>query len=318
MRGPNVGEKPEYRRAREDTSKHKEETNRYENIISTIIGIRTVIDSVADTHRVRYDQTNTHETARKKREYGTIAALVLAAAVAAWGIIQSHRDTQKALHDARTASDQQHADTIAAIGRTDSQIAALQGQTGVMQGQLAEMKVEQRPWVFASQINLAAPISRDVNGIRVSLAIIFTNSGHLPAIDVHVNLSAFASQPGNIAWFNGIEREACNQTGNHIGIPVFPGFTTPNASGWITYINNEDIIKATKELPDNFKKITPLVIPCLVYKDPSGADHHTPYLLDLIAVKNGQACCVVPTDSDELAKSQIIIRQMLIGGMPPD
>jgi hypothetical protein len=152
MRNWRAGEEPEYRRKREHAAQHETEANRYKNAISTIVGIGTVIDRVAATHEARYNQTNAHENARKKREYGTIAALVLAAAVATWGIIQSHSDTRKALRDARTAAAQQHTDTIAALSKTDAQIATLQTQTGIMRGQLDEMHkalvMEQRPWLY--------------------------------------------------------------------------------------------------------------------------------------------------------------------------
>jgi hypothetical protein len=104
----------------------------------------------------------------------------------------------------------------------------------------------------------------------------------------------------------------------HKPFSVFPGVTTPTPMGWATYIPNEDIVKTTTKLPDNVKVIGPIIVACVVYKDPSGADHHTPYLLDLVAVKNGRACCAVPTDPDELANSQIIIRQAVESGMPPD
>jgi hypothetical protein len=96
-----AGEEPEYRRKREHAAQHEQEAGRYRNVISTISGIRTVIDRVADTQKSRYNQTDVHEKARRKREFLTIAALVIAAGVTAWGILQSHSDTRKALRDAR-------------------------------------------------------------------------------------------------------------------------------------------------------------------------------------------------------------------------
>jgi hypothetical protein len=122
MRNRRAGEEPEYRRSRENAANHKKEADRYKNVISTIIGIRTVIDRVADTQKARYNQTNTHEIARKKREIGTIAALVFAGAVAVWGTLQSHSDTQKALSDARGVADRQHDDTLTALAKTDAAI----------------------------------------------------------------------------------------------------------------------------------------------------------------------------------------------------
>jgi hypothetical protein len=122
MRNRRAREEPEYRRNREHAAQHEEEADRYKNVISSIGEIRTAIDRVADTNHARYDQTNNYEEARKKREIGTITALAVSAAVVAWGIIQSHSDTQQALRDAREVADRQHDDTLKALAKNDAAI----------------------------------------------------------------------------------------------------------------------------------------------------------------------------------------------------
>jgi hypothetical protein len=114
-----TGGNPEYRRNRKSPTHHKEEANRHKALISALIDIRSVIDRVASTHEAHYNQTNTHESKRRKREIATIIALAVAALVTVWGIIQSHSDTRKALRDARTVATQQHHDTLNALSRAD-------------------------------------------------------------------------------------------------------------------------------------------------------------------------------------------------------
>jgi len=201
--------------------------------------------------------------------------------------------------------------------KRDATIAALKTQAGIMRGQLAEMQAGQRPWLFAQKIELSGAITRDTNGIRIPLGFTIANSGHLPASIVYVNLSAFAAHPGNLTKYPALEHETCDRSMSYIGISVFPNFTT-DPIGWTTYISNEDIADTTAHLPENFKVIVPLIIACVVYKDPSSIDHHTPYALTLVAVKDGRPCCVVPTDADELTTSQIIIQHSVWSGMPPD
>jgi len=41
-------------------------------------------------------------------------------------------------------------------------------------------------------------------------------------------------------------------------------------------------------------------------------------VFDLIAVKNGNPCCVIHIGADELAKSEIIISEAGKSGMAPD
>ncbi|MFI4948616.1 MAG: hypothetical protein ACHQC9_07435 [Alphaproteobacteria bacterium] len=104
--------KPEYRRERENSNQKEEERQRYESVIAAINGIRAPINGVSNTQEARYKQTDTHERRRRNREIGTIIALLLAAVVAACGILQSHSDTRRVLKDARLAADQQHRDTL--------------------------------------------------------------------------------------------------------------------------------------------------------------------------------------------------------------
>jgi hypothetical protein len=216
----------------------------------------------------------------------------------------------------------QHKDTISALHKTNDTITALKEQKATMQGQLDEMRAEQRPWLFAPEISLQSPISRDTNGIRIPLRFKITNTGRLPARNVFINLTAFAKPPNNLTQYSHLENQNCIQPSQYLGISVFPGYTT-SPLGVTTYISIDDIRKFQSQFehlttrPSGF--VSPLVLACIVYKDPVGVvTYHTPCTLDLVRVVNGQACCVVPSGADELAKSQIIVEQEIESGMPPD
>jgi hypothetical protein len=181
---------PEYRRKRESIAHHKENAERYRNLVAGIVGIRADMDRVAHTQQARQKQTDTHERAKARREYGTVGALVAAAGVAAWGIIQAHGDTNRALRDAQTVAERQHEDTLTVLGKTDSQIAALQTQAEIMRGQLNIMVDQKRPWV-GTHISLLDPvIFTDWNnnkGVNIRLKFVLKNYGDSPAINVRLS-----------------------------------------------------------------------------------------------------------------------------------
>lgn len=187
----------------------------------------------------------------------------------------------------------------------------------IFQGQLNEARDEQRPWLFAQSIGLADPVTHDANGIRVSLAFVVTNSGHLPGSYVTVGLHAFPFPLGNLKEYASVERQVCDRTIDFLGISVFPNYTTPPWT-WITYVENADIAKYAASNPNLAKMIMPTIIACVIYRDPAGKDHHTPYVLNLAVIRDGHACCAVPVDPDELSRSQIIARQIIEMGIPPD
>jgi hypothetical protein len=191
-------------------------------------------------------------------------------------------------------------------------------QVGIMRGQLDEMRAEQRPWLFAPSIVLTEQVIRDVNGIQIPLGFVLTNSGHLPASNVHVNLLARGTHLYHLTQYAAAERENCNQPLEFIGFSVFPNFTTQLPVSWTTSISNEEISTAAKDFAPELKRLWPMILACVVYRDPSGIDHHTPYILELVAIANGVRSPLIPSEADELSKSHIILQQSVTTGMPPD
>jgi hypothetical protein len=156
-----------YRRKQQEAAQHQEEVSRYQKIIADAIGTRTAIDRMADTQKQRYDQTNTHERARKWREYGTIAALFLAAGVAAW-----------ALCDARIAANQQHKDTLTALSKTDAAIAESRRLADAANKSANLAEASARAWVAPIKFEFAHPTdTKDPLKVRVGIL----NVGKEPA-----------------------------------------------------------------------------------------------------------------------------------------
>src|SRR5271169_1519879 len=181
-----IGEKPEYRRNQEHTAQHKEGATRYENIIASVVGIRTVIDRVANTQQARHQQTDTHERARRKREFGTIAALIIAAGVAAWGIIQSHSDTKKALTDARITAAQQHTDTLTALAKTDDTITAMKTQANTMRDQFNAFIRTQRASMFITDFFVSPNLIVNGHASNYVVAPQWENSGNTQTKHLHI------------------------------------------------------------------------------------------------------------------------------------
>jgi hypothetical protein len=58
---------------------------------------------------------------------------------------------------------------------------------------------------------------------------------------------------------------------------------------------------------------------CVVYQDVlSGRWHSTPYLLDILSVRGGQACCAVPLDNEVLKSTQVVALLDPFGTVPPN
>jgi hypothetical protein len=76
---------------------------------------------------------------------GTVALAVFTLAA----LLVTHADNKAIIDEAITTATQQHNDTLGALTKTDSTIAALKLQADVMRGQLNEMLISRRAWVSA-------------------------------------------------------------------------------------------------------------------------------------------------------------------------
>jgi hypothetical protein len=254
-------EKPKHRRNQQESWYHQTPADNDKNIITSIIGIRTVIDRVANAQQARHNQTDTHERARKKREYGTIAALVLAAAVAVWGIIQSHKDTAKALREAHITADQ---------------------QARIMSGQLAEMHktlvMSERPWLYIkgniefSNIN---PFESNITGFYAS-AVVIENRGKAIATNVEIVGEIIAHLPPSRAEPIYSNNVACPKPFIFLGHARLAEFAIPAQREQNVPFGG----KVEPQGPPRTNRLQPYLLGCIQYKWPASDEtFHTRFYL---------------------------------------
>jgi hypothetical protein len=210
--------------------------------------------------------------------------------------------------------------TAVIAGATVWNVVVVQNTLPILRSQVDEMRDEQRPWVFAQVIGMSGKVARHADGMTVPLSFVLTNSGHLPASYVWVNLEPISLSLG-VSEYASRERTVCNDVQiKNSGIAIFPNFTAPPWSIATTLPNDklEAAIAVARTPGVESINIAPYVIACIKYKDPSGTYHHTPYVLKLVVVKDGQMCCAVPVDPKELAASEVVVQQYSLGDMPPD
>jgi hypothetical protein len=133
---------PEYRRQQKITTEHRQSAERHEQIIRTATTLAASIDSMSAEHAASRQQAASHEEGKRKRDWFTFGALIGAATAAVLTLIVTHCDTRDLISETHSAADQQHRDTVSALGKTDATIAALQEQTAIMRGQLDEMQID--------------------------------------------------------------------------------------------------------------------------------------------------------------------------------
>ena len=104
------------------------------------------VDRVVAEQQANRDQRERHAIHRAKRQRIADVIVGIAAVVALGAIVASYHETNSFLREARSAAAEQHTDTLAALAKTDAQIAALKEQTDTLRGQLAEMKTASAIW----------------------------------------------------------------------------------------------------------------------------------------------------------------------------
>ena len=266
----------------EYAARNREETTRYKNVISAISGLRAAIDRIANINRARENQTEKHEKRRQYREYGTIIALAAAAGVAAWGIIQAHIDTNRALRDARTAAVRQHAET-------DASIAALKEQSGIMRGQLNEMEIARRPWVTAD-ISLTDQITLQDGSISLPTLITLRNTGQTPATRTNITGEAFPIMTmitNHLAESKRICKRSDKAVNMNmtIGPAVFPG-EKKRALLYDFGVSRDQIDKYNHTYPAMNGMIHLALLICISYTEYGDAPiHHTSFAIRFLGIK---------------------------------
>jgi len=195
-------------------------------------------------------------------------------------------------------------------------IATAKDQVKVMQGQLNEMKVEQRPWVYAD-IGVGGAIYRNQGG-GVTIPIVFAlhNTGHLPASYVYPDIEAIL--PAGVGSKIAKERQQKRcapilqqaAVSDQIGTTVFPGQTVKFGVG--AGISLEEIETAKKAWEEHGGKqmdfLMAWVAGCIRYRSPDGEVHQTGTVFTIGMKKPGkEGVYALPVDPTSVDAESIIL-----------
>jgi hypothetical protein len=158
-------------------------------------------------------------------------------------IFQAYRKQRRTENYHESAGDRAAAKTaLAAIGTlvftaviagaTISQYFIFSKQLSVMQGQLNEMRDEQRPWISVT-LALEGPITYDAQGARFRIVFTTKNIGHLPATDVRLKTKDDLMKFGQKYDTGSTLRDLCASSGT--GIPPFVLFPNDTLPYWETF-----------------------------------------------------------------------------------
>jgi hypothetical protein len=178
--------KPAYIQKREDAERKRKESKYESDRYKMVIALQRTNEQqdIANNRENSYESDNNRlEWRRFWLSVGTVVGVWLAAiltAVQAW--IFYHTMT-----DARIAAGQQHTDTVTALSKTDTNIAALKEQSTTMHDQLDEMREERRAWV--GPVSAGFPNGPPQVGKPSTVIVQYHNTGREPAIDVTSDLS---------------------------------------------------------------------------------------------------------------------------------
>lgn len=145
----------------------------------------------------------------------------------------------------------------------------------VSEGQLAEAKIEQRPWVYAD-LALTGKITRDADGHLRAVALYeIHNTGHLPAMNVrsHETVVSFDMTAHWDVARRG-QKIVCEPRGNTyttdglVGVTVFPGQVVRLPVNIVFPVSQE--ADSDKGVVDLF----PNLVGCLEYQFPNSSDFH--------------------------------------------
>jgi hypothetical protein len=201
----------------------------------------------------------------------------------------------------------------------DRQLTVMAGQQGVMQGQLDEMRAEQRPWVsLTKDTGIEGLVVNGMNELRDTIRFGLQNTGKNPAVSVFVNAEMSIGTAIPYGTMAAWQTAVCGQAAGSLGTTMFPGSPEP-------IFSVETGLTAT-ELAD-WKSLSaktvlaPVVAACIVYEDAvTKKSHHTPvaYEIRLRAPRPGRGCCAIITSDLPLKEDEITLRPWVRGNLPPD
>lgn len=144
-----------------------------------------------------------------------------------------------------------------------------------MQGQLDEMRDEQRPWVMAD-VKVIDEFRYNADGsANIGLAFLLHNTGHLPALNVFPNIAAISElSPSKV---DPIFKAVCSDPGYSMGLSIFAGEnpTFPIS----TNVNKSDLDDYWNKNPWFKGSFHPAVAACILYRAPLQPSSMAPHAL---------------------------------------
>ncbi|HEV8031134.1 MAG TPA: hypothetical protein VGP42_08990 [Stellaceae bacterium] len=171
-----IGEESEKATEQQDTAEHRDEGKQYEEHIQSVTAVVTVVDRISTEHQADRKQRERHESFKSKREWLTIVALLIAAGVAAWGILWSHSDTRRAIREAHDSAEKQ-------AGIFEGQLIAMNKAN---EDSSIALKSIQRAFIFVSKLEKVEFSGSIPRADGWKFTPIFDNSGTTPARDIQV------------------------------------------------------------------------------------------------------------------------------------
>ena len=269
------------------------------------------------------NQTPTYKTIWREIRWldilnAVVGICMLIVALATYRVASDTRDVKNAVRNISTLATQtkrQADDLDAEVKTLGGEFGEMQRQTGFLstsanaaQGQLAEMRAEQRAWVsVAGNPTISEPLNSDANGIRIELNFILKNGGKNPAVNAFVNIEASAVQGPSLAW----QKSVCRPNFSSLGTGIFAGDGI--SVGRATYI---------KQVP-TIGIIWPIILACVIYRDGvTGRWHHTPYVYRLsmnrASLKQGRGCCSIILSDLPIDGKDLFLAQWPMAIMLPD
>jgi hypothetical protein len=214
----------------------------------------------------------------KLTAYATLLLALGTAALAIFSLVTllvTHADTRRLIKEARIASNQQHTDTLTALGKTDATIAAMKESNRINR---ESYTYSQRAWVSCNVV-MADDLIFDVNGASVTLGCVFNNTGHSPALKALFQARVIV----DVRWDPQAEQNhVCADAETRIGADVFPG--EPVANVRMAHIG-DDKLKELRKVGETLyytAAILPSVVTCIGYRIIGDEKyHHTPRILTL-------------------------------------
>jgi hypothetical protein len=300
MRERELGKEPEYRRQQKIAAEDRQNTERHKDILRTILTLTTSIDSISAEHAASRQQAARHEEGKRKRDLFTFSALVVTAAAALLTLTVTHCDTRDLITETRTAADQQHKDTLAALGKTDDSIKALQEQARIMSNQLGvsrdEFTATQRPWISIDSVTPYAGLiwvnnSADITG---SVNFVLTNSGRTPGVHIFPWVTLVLMTTGNLAEiidkttaYCEPRRKPYESSSAQAGLLIPPNKTIAYPSAMQFQLSNDEIRAGIQKF-NGRDAIIPYVGGCIRYEFSFGKreGHETWFIYRLLGPDN--------------------------------